>query len=82
MTISIINATELRNSLSKAIDQAAKQDGPTLITRRNSADTALINVDLLEDLLELHDREYVKSIAKARREIASGKTYSLDEVFG
>ncbi len=82
MAINVVTATDLRNSLSDTLDEVRDKAGATLIRRNKSVETAIISVDMLEDLLELHDKKYVSSIAKARREIESGKVYSLEEVFG
>ncbi len=77
----VVGATEVRNNLSSVLDMA-EQDGVTLIKRHKKTAIALINTDLLEDLLELHDKTYVESIAQARKDVEEGRTYTLDQAFG
>jgi PHD/YefM family antitoxin component YafN of YafNO toxin-antitoxin module len=77
----VIPATEMRNNLSSVLD-AVELEGITLIRRHKQTNVALINADLLEDLLELHDRDYVRSIAQARQDVKEGRTYTLDQAFG
>jgi len=82
MTIKVINATNLRSNLSDALDDVATSRQPTLVRRRSHADVALVSVEMLEDLMELHDPEFVKSIKAARLGVKEGNTFSYDEVFG
>jgi len=81
MSIDNVQATVLRNSLSDVLD-AMKQKDVMLIRRRSDVDVALVNIDLLEDLLEMHDKNYVNSIKEARRQAKEGKVSTFDEVFG
>jgi hypothetical protein len=81
MSIDKVPATILRNNLSDVLD-AMKQKDIMLIGRRGEVDVALVNIDLLEDLLELHDKDYLKSITDARKEAHTGKVSTFEEVFG
>ena len=76
-----VASTVLRNNLSEILDVVAQRQ-IMLVKRRDKAEVALIDADLLEDLLELHDKNYVKSIRAARREIKEGKTATFEQVFG
>ncbi len=82
MAIKVINATNLRSNLSEALDDVVASREPTLVRRRSHADVALVSVEMLEELMELHDPEYVKSIQAAREDVKQGNTFSYDEVFG
>ena len=44
--------------------------------------SAMINLDLLEELLSLADSDYLKSIKQARHEYKNGEVFSHDVVFG
>lgn len=81
MSIDNVQATVLRNSLSDVLD-AMKQKDVMLIRRHSDVDVALVNIDLLEDLLEMHDKNYVNSIKEARAQAKEGKVSTFDEVFG
>ena len=77
----IVSATVLRNNLSEAIKEAKKKDY-LLIAKRGKITSALVDVDLFEDLLALKDKNYLKSIKKAREEYEKGEIFSHAEVFG
>ncbi|KKQ43244.1 MAG: hypothetical protein US60_C0005G0004 [Microgenomates group bacterium GW2011_GWC1_37_8] len=77
----IVSATVLRNNLSEAIKEAKKKDY-LLIAKRGKITSALVDVDLFEDLLALKDKNYLKSIKKAREEYEKGEIFSHVEVFG
>lgn len=79
--MTIINSTKLRNNLSDALKMAKKKDF-VLVSHRGKINTAIVDIDLLEDLLELGDKEYLKSIKEAREQYKKGEYYTFDEVFG
>lgn len=81
MTTKVINSADFRKNLAPTLDEVSKSKQPILIRRHRQVNAALIDVELLEDLLLLHDKKYVASIRQARKEIAEGKTYSLEEAF-
>jgi len=82
MTVKVVSATDLRSNLADALDDVVASRQPTLVKRRSRADVALVSVEMLEDLLELHDPEYVQSIQQARTDVEQGNTFSYDEIFG
>lgn len=82
MTTKTIDATDLRNNLSGTINSLGKGDLLFIKSRGKLTGKVIIDDEMLEDLLLLHDSEYVKSIAKARAEVKDGKLYTFDEVFG
>jgi len=41
-----------------------------------------VDIDMLEDILELSDSKYLKSIRESREQYKKGEYYSFEEVFG
>lgn len=80
--MNIINATVLRNNLADSIKEVQKRKDYLLIAKRGKISSALVSLDLLEDLLELSDTKYLESIKKSREEYEKGDVFSHDEVFG
>lgn len=79
MSTKTIDATDMRNKLSEALDAVAKSNNIILVKRRGKVESALIDVDMLEDLLAASNPDYLKTIAEAR---ASKEWYTPEEVFG
>ena len=52
-----------------------------VVMPKSRAIMALVNPDLLEDLLAGSDREYQESIRQARKDFLRGKTISHEEIF-
>ena len=77
-----IKATTLRNNLASVIDEMKDSNDFMLITNRGKIVSAIIDIDLLEDLLSLTNKKYLKSIEKAREDIANGNVFTFEEVFG
>ena len=79
MITKTIDASDMRKNLSQALDAVRDNKNIILVKRRGKVESALIDIDNLEDMLAVQNPDYVKSIAKAR---ADKKTYTPDEVFG
>ncbi|HVC36573.1 MAG TPA: type II toxin-antitoxin system Phd/YefM family antitoxin [Candidatus Dormibacteraeota bacterium] len=79
MSTKTIDASLLRKNLSEALDSVHDDKSIILVKRRGKVESALIDIDTLEDLLAVQDPDYVKSIAEAR---ASKDWYTPEEVFG
>jgi prevent-host-death family protein len=77
----IVNSTSLRNNLADAL-RAVKKGKYLLISQKGVIKKAIIDVEELEDLLSLHDEEYLKSIRQARADAKAGRVYTFEEVFG
>lgn len=77
-----ITVSTLRNNLSSTIKEIGNKKDFLLVGKRGKIKTALVDIDLFEDLLELSDKVYLKSIKKARKEIEKGETHTFQEVFG
>ena len=82
MSTKSIDATELRNNLSATLKTLGRDDIIFIKSRGKLTGKAIIDDELLEDLLLLKDNEYIASIAQARNEIKKAKTYTFNEVFG
>lgn len=80
--MNIINTTVLRNNLADSLKEIDKKRDYLLVAKKGKVTSALVNIDLFEDLLALTNKEYVKSIKKAREEYENGDVFSHDQVFG
>ncbi len=79
--MNVVNATVLRNNLSDSLKQVAQKDY-LLVARKGKITSALVNIDLFEDLLALADKNYLNSIKKAREQYKKGNFLTHDQVFG
>lgn len=82
MTTKIIQSTTLRNNMADTLDEVESNREIMLIARNDKPRVAMVNLDLLEELLELSDADYVESIRQARKDVKAGRLYSFEEVFG
>ena len=80
--MNVINTTVLRNNLASALEEVQKKSKYLLIARKKKITSAIVNIDLFEDLLSLANKKYVNSIKKARKEFERGEFFTFDEVFG
>jgi prevent-host-death family protein len=79
--MNIVSSTKLRNNLAEALAMV-KRGKYLLVSQRGKVKKAIIDVEELEDLLSLHDKEYLDSIKRARADAKAGRVYTFDEVFG
>ena len=79
--MNIVNTTILRNNLSDAMKKVKKNDY-LLVAKRGKITSALVDVELFEDLLALKDKSYLKSVKKAREEFERGEVFGHSDVFG
>jgi len=80
--MNIVNATVLRNHLSDALNEVSKNKEFLLVAKKGKITSALVNIDLFEDLLALSNKEYLRSIKEAREDYKKGNIFSHDQVFG
>lgn len=78
MTTQTLSASELRGNLSEALD-AVTDENTLILTRRGKKERAIIDIDVLEDLLMAGDPDYLKVISDARNR---REYYTHEEVFG
>lgn len=78
-----VATTTLRENLSDVLAEVGKSREKVLIvTSRGKDVSAIINLDLLEDLLASSSKSFLASIKKAREEIKKGRVFSHEELFG
>ena len=77
-----VTVSRLRSNLADTIKRVVENKDYLLIGKRNEVKTALVDIDLFEDLLELNNKKYLASIKKAREDIKNGKILTHEEVFG
>jgi len=80
--MNVINSTVLRNNLSDSLKEIETKKRFLLVAKRGKITSALVNLDLFEDLLEIADSKYLKSIKKAREEYKKGNIFTHTDVFG
>ena len=80
--MNVISATVFRNNFADTIVEVSKNKDYLLVAKKKKITSALVNIDLFEDLLALSNKDYLKSIKKARREYENGDVFSHDEAFG
>ncbi len=78
MTTISMSMSQLRKNLADALDQASGGN-PVIVTRRGGTDAALVNLDLLEDILSASNPRIIKKISQARKK---NELVSLEEAFG
>lgn len=79
--MNVITTTTLRNNLADALEVTADRKY-LLVAKRGKITSALVNIELFEDLLALVNKGYVASIKKAREEYQKGEVFTHKQVFG
>ncbi len=80
--IKTVDTSTLRNNLADVIREVVKKKDFIMLTKRAKPMAALIDLDLLEELLALSSKDYLKSIRQARKDYEEGRTLTHAEVFG
>ncbi|HNT29713.1 MAG TPA: type II toxin-antitoxin system Phd/YefM family antitoxin [bacterium] len=78
----IIPVSTLRENLATALDAITNNKEYLLIKNRNKITSAIVDIDLFEDLLAAANHKYLETIKTAREQYRKGQVYSHDEVFG
>ncbi len=79
MTTKVIDSSNVRKDLSAVLDMVKNDKEIVLVKRHGKVESAMINIDELEDMLAAQNPDYLKSIAEARK---SKEWYTPEEVFG
>lgn len=79
--IKTINTTELRSNFKSAMDHVKESKKPLIVTERGIPTTVLIDIDEFEDYLTAKDKEFLKSIKKARVQYTKGDIFNMTDVF-
>ena len=61
--MNVINSTVLRNNLSDSLKEIETKKRFLLVAKRGKVTSALVNLDLFEDLLEIADSKYLQNRA-------------------
>ena len=80
--MNIITTTILRNNLADSLKEVTNKKDYLLVAKKGKITSALVNIDLFEDLLALVNKKYVASIKKARKEYQANDFFTHDQVFG
>ena len=80
--MNVVTATVLRNNLSDALNEVNENKDFLLVAKKGKITSALVNIDLFEDLLALSNKEYLNSIRKARADYKKGDVFSHKQMFG
>jgi len=80
--MNVINATILRNNFADSLAEIEKKKDYLLVAKRGKISSALVNIDLFEELMALINKKYLASIKKAREEYKKGEVFSHQQVFG
>ena len=80
--MNVVSSTVLRNNLADSLNEVAKKKDFLLVSKKGKVTSAIVNIDLFEDLLSLASKEYRDEIKKARKEYEKGEVFSHDDVFG
>ncbi len=79
--MNVINATTFRNNFADTLKEVKKKNY-LLISKKGQITSAIVDIDLFEDLLALSSKKYLASIKKAREEVKRGLVYTHEQVFG
>ena len=82
VTYKTISSTTLRNHLSDALKAVVGSKNLLLVTKKDRAVSALVDIDFLEDLLAAASPAYLKSIREARQDYRKGRVFTHEQVFG
>ena len=78
-----VASTTLRENLADVLEAVnTGRDEVLIVTSRGSDVSALVNLNLLEDLLASSSTHFKESIKKAREDIKKGRPFSHEELFG
>lgn len=80
--MNVISTTVLRNNLADTLKEVDKNRDYLLVAKKGKITSALVNIDLFEDLLALTNKDYIESIQKARKEYEKREIFTHDQAFG
>ncbi|PIZ66629.1 hypothetical protein CO051_06155 [Candidatus Roizmanbacteria bacterium CG_4_9_14_0_2_um_filter_39_13] len=80
--MNVLTTTILRNNLADSIKEVQENKDYLLVSNKGKITSAVVNIDLFEDLVALSNKDYVKSIQKARKEYEKGEVFTHEDVFG
>ena len=77
-----VSIRDLANKASAVVDEVAKSGKPAVVTKRGKPVAAVVPIDpdALDDWVLANAPEYVKARREADRDLANGRTVSLDDL--
>ncbi len=79
--MNVVSSTTLRNNLADTLEEVKKRDY-LLVAKKGKITSAIVDIDLFEDLLALSNKKYLASIKKAREEYKKGQIFTHEQIFG
>ncbi|KKR32755.1 MAG: hypothetical protein UT63_C0033G0010 [Candidatus Gottesmanbacteria bacterium GW2011_GWC2_39_8] len=79
--MNIVTTTILRNNLASSLKEVEEKDY-LLVAKKGKITSALVDIDLFEDLLAMTNKDYLASIKKAREEYQKGNFFTHEDIFG
>lgn len=80
--MNVVGSTVLRNHLADTLSEVSRKKDFLLIAKKGKIISAIVDIDFFEDLLAVSNKDYVKSIKKAREEYKNSDIFTHEEVFG
>lgn len=80
--MNIVTTTVLRNNLADTLKEVSSKKDYLLVAKKGKITSALVNIDLFEDLLALTNKKYLSSIRQAREEYKNKNVLSHEDLFG
>ncbi len=80
--MNIVNSTTLRNNLADTLKEVSERKDYFLVSKRGKIDSALVNIELFEDLLALSNKKYLETIKKSREDYQKDKLFTHEQAFG
>lgn len=80
--MNIVTTTVLRNNLANTLKEVNSKKDYLLVAKKGKITSAIVNIDLFEDLLALSNKKYLQSIKQARQEYQNKNLLTHDEIFG
>ena len=77
-----VNASVMRQHMADVLGEVDRKKEIFVVLKNNKPISAMINLDLLEELLSLADSDYLESIKQARQEYKNGEVFSHADAFG
>ena len=80
--MNIITTTVLRNNLADTLKEVNSKKDYLLVAKKGKITSAIVNIDLFEDLLALTNKKYLQGIKQAREEYKNKNLLIHDDIFG
>lgn len=80
--MNVISASILRDNFAQSLNEVSSRKKYLLVSKKGKITSAIVNIDLFEDLLALVNKNYLKSIKRAREEYKKGQYYTHEQIFG